>query len=61
MPTDYAGIASAAGGLAGAGAALYFGQPELVPFAAAGGAALGGAIGGAVQNNHNKHKKNKGH
>jgi hypothetical protein len=57
--TDYTELASAVGGLAGAGAALYFGQPELVPFAAGAGSALGGSMAAAAAKNHTMYKQTK--
>lgn len=57
--TDYTQLATTLGGLAGAGTAIYFGQPELIPLATGAGAALGGAIASSSNKKKKKHQKKK--
>lgn len=52
-------LATSLGALAGAGLAIYGGQPQLVPLATAAGASVGGALGKSTKDKFSDHKKKK--
>lgn len=52
-------LGTSLGALAGAGLAIYGGQPELIPLAAGAGASIGGSLGKSSKKMYDKHKKKK--